>query len=227
MSLDPPARIAILGGGAAGIEAALYGRFLGYRVELILSGAIGDAWQDRHLEQLSRPFGECSSTLGRAALRAQNSQHDLPGEDERLMLGQWLEGYLLPLCQTDLLADSIREHCQIAAMQRERCTESDVAGDESNEGDEGDDEEGAPRDNFILAIRGSCGEETLEVQAVIDLRGVDSEMAGVANYLPIASWGIHAGEPDQFPETLVRIRDLFAELFGRADLDVYQRVKGL
>ncbi|EMI22110.1 Pyridine nucleotide-disulfide oxidoreductase, NAD-binding region domain protein [Rhodopirellula maiorica SM1] len=34
-TLDPPGSIAIVGAGPLGVEAALYGRFLGYNVSLI------------------------------------------------------------------------------------------------------------------------------------------------------------------------------------------------
>jgi len=39
MALDPPARIAVLGAGPIGLEAALYGRFLGYDVDVYERGA--------------------------------------------------------------------------------------------------------------------------------------------------------------------------------------------
>ena len=35
MTLEPPGRLAVVGAGALGVEAALYGRFLGYDVTLI------------------------------------------------------------------------------------------------------------------------------------------------------------------------------------------------
>ena len=42
MTLDPPGSIAIVGAGTHGIEAGLYGRFLGYDVKILERGAIGN-----------------------------------------------------------------------------------------------------------------------------------------------------------------------------------------
>ena len=42
--IDTPATVAVLGGGAVGIEAALYARFLGYYV-LLIEGAKMAQWR--------------------------------------------------------------------------------------------------------------------------------------------------------------------------------------
>ena len=46
-TLDPPGSIAVVGAGALGIEAALYGRFLGYDVTLIEAAAVGHSMTDQ------------------------------------------------------------------------------------------------------------------------------------------------------------------------------------
>lgn len=42
MTLDPPGSIGIVGAGTHGIEAGLYGRFLGYDVTVLERGSIGN-----------------------------------------------------------------------------------------------------------------------------------------------------------------------------------------
>ena len=42
MMVDTPATIAVLGAGPIGLEAALYGRFLGYAVNVYERGRVGD-----------------------------------------------------------------------------------------------------------------------------------------------------------------------------------------
>ncbi len=76
--IDTPATVAIIGGGAVGIEAALYARFLGYYVLLIEGAKMAQSWRDgAHLPMLT-PFGEAASTLGVAALEAHRSEVALP-----------------------------------------------------------------------------------------------------------------------------------------------------
>ena len=43
MTLDPPGSIAVVGAGPLGIEAALYGRFLGYDVTLIEAVSVANS----------------------------------------------------------------------------------------------------------------------------------------------------------------------------------------
>ncbi len=107
MSVDTPATIAILGAGPVGIEAGLYARYLGYDVLILERKAVGAhvrCWN--HLRMFS-PFGQISSPLGRAALRAQDPDCDLPPSDMLLTGREWVERYLAPLAETDLLADHI------------------------------------------------------------------------------------------------------------------------
>ena len=42
MAIDTPARIAVLGAGPIGLEAALYARFLGYDVDVYERGKVAD-----------------------------------------------------------------------------------------------------------------------------------------------------------------------------------------
>ena len=42
MSVETPAKLAILGAGPIGLEAALYARFLGYEVEVFDRGAVAE-----------------------------------------------------------------------------------------------------------------------------------------------------------------------------------------
>ncbi len=43
MTLDPPGRIAVIGAGPLGLEAALYGRYLGYDVQVFEQGDVAAA----------------------------------------------------------------------------------------------------------------------------------------------------------------------------------------
>ena len=54
------------------------------------------------------PFLQLRSSLGLAALRAQDPEYRPPESDAHLTGRQWVDRYVLPLSQTDLLADHIQ-----------------------------------------------------------------------------------------------------------------------
>ena len=93
MAVDTPARIAVLGAGPIGLEAALYARFLGYDVNIYERGNVADnilRWG--HVRMFS-PFGMNRSTLGLAALRAQDESYQPPGDEEFLTGLEYLDRY--------------------------------------------------------------------------------------------------------------------------------------
>src|SRR4051794_7992426 len=109
MAVDTPAKIAILGAGPIGLEAALYARVLGYDVVIYEAGphVAGAVHQWGHVRMFT-PFGMNRSPLGLSALNAQDEHYSPPGDDELLTGREWVERYLAPLAQTDLLADHLR-----------------------------------------------------------------------------------------------------------------------
>lgn len=118
MAVDTPARIAVLGAGPIGLEAALYARFLGYDVDVFERGAVAEHVRAWGHVQLFSPFGMMRSTLGLAALLAQDPGYTPPSDHQRLTGREWFEQYLLPLSQTDLLSDGIHTHATVIAVSR-------------------------------------------------------------------------------------------------------------
>jgi thioredoxin reductase len=90
MAVDTPARIVILGGGPIGIEAALYGRFLGYEVEIYEEGAIAENVRRWGHVRMFTPFRLLRSTLGLAAIQAQEPDYRAPDDDTLLTGQQWV-----------------------------------------------------------------------------------------------------------------------------------------
>jgi hypothetical protein len=131
MAIDTPARIAIVGAGPIGLEAALYARFLGYDVLLFERGRVCEhllAWS--HV-QFFTPFGQMRSTLGVAAIRAQDPTWRPPADD-RLLSGQELfDSYYRPLAETDLLVDCIRPHTEVLSVARQDLLKSELPGDDA------------------------------------------------------------------------------------------------
>jgi thioredoxin reductase len=162
MAVDTPARIAVLGAGPIGLEAALYARFLGYDVDLYERGRVaGNILRWGHV-QLFTPFGMNRSTLGLAALRAQTENFDPPSDDALLTGREFVERYLLPLAQTDLLADSLHEQTEVVAIGRPGPLKPELAGsDERIDFD------------FRLLLRTAEGAERIGASdVVIDTTGV-------------------------------------------------------
>ncbi len=165
--LSPPS-IAIIGAGPVGIEAALYGRYLGYPVTVFEQGSIGDhVAQWRHVKMFT-PFGLNRSPLGLAALASQDENHRPPDDDQLITGEQWLDHYLLPLSRTDLVASCFRTNAKIEFVGRRDHTKMDGNQD-------------APREDspFLLMLTQDGRECVATADVVLDASGT----FGTANWL--------------------------------------------
>ena len=202
MAIDTPARIAILGAGPIGLEAALYARFLGYDVAVFEAGEVAASVRRWGHVRMFTPFGMNRSPLGLAALQAQDESYQPPDDDGILTGREWVERYLTPLSQTDLLADHLHAQTEVVAIGKEELLKSDLPG----HADRGDW-------SFRLLVRNEAGQERIELaDAVLDCTGV----FGQANYLG------HGGVPavgelesqhlidTRLPDILGRDRQYFA-----------------
>ncbi len=214
MDDDLQPRIAILGAGPIGLEAALYARYLGYPAAVLERAANPAA----HVlaqgdKQLAASFGEFASTLGVAALQAQNPDWRCPAANDRLTAAQWHENYLLPLAESDLISEVLRLETTVIEITR------------------GDDDA-----DFKIRCRNSQGEERIfEVDIILDATGIDGSRTWFAeggndaelsflnpdsDYYVLGSKSRSSGQMT-FIEGLAQIRELFAILGEREDLDVY------
>jgi thioredoxin reductase len=175
MAVDTPAKIAVLGAGPIGIEAALYARFLGYDVVIFEKGEVCDYVRSWGHVQMFTPFGENRSSLGLAAIQAQDETYKPPPDDAMLSGREWVEQYLIPLSQTDLLAEHLRLRTQVLSVGKEEIRKQDLPGDEER-GDW----------PFRILVRDALGKEYFELaDVVIDATGVFGQ----------ANWMGHGGIP--------------------------------
>ncbi len=133
MAVETPARIAILGAGPVGLEAALYARYLGYDADVYERGRVAEhlcRWG--HL-QLYSPFGVTASPLGLKAIAAQEPTWKPPAAEALLTGSQLAEMYYQPLAQSDLLADSLHLNTEVLAVARGDLLKEELAGDERAE----------------------------------------------------------------------------------------------
>jgi len=215
MAIDTPAKLAILGAGPMGLEAGLYARFLGYEVVIYERGEVGANVRKWGHDRMDSPFSMNRTTLGIAAIQAQDESYRQPGDDEVLTGQEWLDRYLLPLAQTDLLADHLRVDTTVMAVEKEQQ----------------DFEEWSYR---ILSRDAASQERTDAFDGVLDCTGA----SGNANWAGpggITEPHFHVlgershGEGSKFgmADGHDQIRRLFAILGDRETLDLYTSAKRL
>jgi len=179
MAIDTPAKLAIIGAGPIGLEAALYGRFLGYDVVIFERAQVGEHVRWSHQVKSFAPFAQTCSPLGLAAITAQDESYEAPAGDAHLTGQEWLDRYLLPLAETDLLSDHLRLRTRVVSIGKEQVRRTDRAAD-LPEGDERGDW------SFRLLVQDAEGNERIEeADAVLDCSGVRSHI----------QWCGHGGLP--------------------------------
>jgi hypothetical protein len=162
MAFDTPATIAVLGAGPVGLEAALYARFLGYQVRIYEQGVVAEHVRRWGHVRMFTPFSMNCSTLGRAALAAQDESYRAPADDACLTGQEWIDQYLLPLSQTDLLSDETSPGTTVLAVSRWGASKGECVGSEAR-----------ADTPFRILIQDSQGKEREDsADIVIDTTGV-------------------------------------------------------
>lgn len=123
-------KIIIIGGGPIGVEAALYARYLGHPVVILEADLTPFAHVRRwgHVKMFT-PFSMNGSSLGIAAIKAQDADITLPQPEDCLTGKQWCEQYLDPLSKTDLVRKCFRYGTQVKSISRSAMGPADCIGD--------------------------------------------------------------------------------------------------
>jgi hypothetical protein len=111
--LEPPGTIAVIGGGPLGIEAALYGRYLGYQVTLFEADRLAASLA---ADPTAIPPETCVSALGLAALAAQRTVGGTMITVKPTSHAEWLSEYFEQLAEVDLLAGRIRLGAEVTRI---------------------------------------------------------------------------------------------------------------
>ena len=161
MAVDTPARIAILGAGPIGLEAALYARYLGYDVDVYERGRAAENLLRWGHVRLFTPWAMNVSPLGVAALAAQDDAWR-PADDDAIVTGRELaERYFVPLAHSDLLVDGLHLGVEVLAIGRHELLKQDMVEEEIRID--------AP---FRILLREASGRERLATaDVVIDATG--------------------------------------------------------
>jgi thioredoxin reductase len=112
---DAP-RIAVVGAGPVGLEAALLAHRLHLPVTVYERGRVGEHLHRWGHVRLFTPFGMNSTPLGRAAIQSSDPQHEFPAAGDCTTGREHVAAYLEPLA--NVLADSIRSDSHVVAVGR-------------------------------------------------------------------------------------------------------------
>src|SRR5262245_40373678 len=111
-------RIAILGAGPIGLEAALYARSLHHPVAIFERGQAGEYWQRWGHVRLFSPFGANSTPLGRAAVLADDPSHEFPASDACVTGKEHRAAYLVPLSKATALEGCLKSETAVLKVGR-------------------------------------------------------------------------------------------------------------
>ncbi|MEA2711737.1 MAG: hypothetical protein QOF78_4338 [Phycisphaerales bacterium] len=113
-------RIAIIGGGPIGLEAALYARTLGHEVIVYERGEIAESARSWGFVRLFSPWEMNTTTLGWKTLGRAALHGDNPTADELR------ETYLLPLAVSPLLNGRVHPHTTVLSIGKDDFQKSDA-----------------------------------------------------------------------------------------------------
>lgn len=151
-------RIAILGAGPIGVEAALLAAKRGFDVQVYERGAVGEhvlRWG--HVTFFS-PWPLNRSPWGEDALR--ELEHAL-GDDEVFPTGEaYVREYLAPLASHPLLEGRVHTSCEVLGVSRTHALKGDFIANPERAG--------AP---FLILVRDADGERYEEADVVLDTTG--------------------------------------------------------
>lgn len=152
-------RVAILGAGPIGVEAALFARRLGLPFVVYERGRVGEHVQRWGHVRLFTPFGMNVTPVGRAALAQGKPGHALPADDALLTGREHLTAYLAPLAE--LLQPHLQTETQVLKVSRRDLLKSDLPGDPAR-----------AKGPFRLLVRDKTRERIDEADVILDCTGV-------------------------------------------------------
>ena len=216
------------------LEAALYGRYLGFSVTVFETDAAVHAIRENPTLPAPKSF---STPLGLAALAAQRGLGTTMIELEVETFEDWLTHYLSRLITSDLLKNCLQEFVQVTAIafaddDPEMDDEEDELGGDTEEGD-------VPPDFELTWLNADRAQQSSRFEAIIDMRpmelgeraawlgpGSNSDGSPPDYYLVLADVTADAIDDAKLTEARASLRQLFADLCGRPQLDVYRTLGG-
>ncbi|NIR50339.1 NAD(P)-binding domain-containing protein, partial [candidate division KSB1 bacterium] len=121
-------RLAIIGAGPVGLEAALYGAQLGYHVDVFEKSEVGANMRSWGHVTLFSPWKMNHSILGVSSLKKHFPEWQEPEQEAYLTGKQHVDAYLLPLSRLPQLAHSVHSNTDIQTIGRAQILKGDLIG---------------------------------------------------------------------------------------------------
>jgi hypothetical protein len=154
-------RIAIIGAGPIGLEAALYARRLGLAVTVYERNQVGASLRLWGHVRLFSPFGRNVTPIGRAAIQPGSPNNPFPADNACITGREHVTAYLEPLARSEPLRECIRLDAHVVAVGRRGCLRTDDPLDPKRAGQP-----------FHLLVRDSKNKEQMEeANIVLDCSG--------------------------------------------------------
>jgi thioredoxin reductase len=159
MARSEGSRIAILGAGPIGLEAALYARTLGLATTLYERASAGNYVSRWGHVRLFTPFEMNVTPLGRQTILAEHKDHSFPSDQACITGREHMAAYLEPLAKTSLVRECLRVDSRVSQIGKRGWLKH-----------EGSEERG--REPFLLLVRDSKGQGRVEeADVVLDCTG--------------------------------------------------------
>lgn len=156
-----PLRVAVLGAGPIGLEAAVQAKSLGHAVTVYDRGQIGEHVNRWGFLRMFTPFGMNASPLGRLTILKEAPGREFPADADIITGREFRETYLVPLGETAYLKACLRLQTTVVAVGRSGARKTDSPDPRRAS---------AP---FRLLVREASGAERIEVaDMVLDCTGV-------------------------------------------------------
>jgi hypothetical protein len=150
MAKAEPLRVAVLGAGPIGVEAALYAKAAGCAVAVYERGQVGEHLLRWGHARMFTPFGMNTTPLGMKTLLREKPSRDVPADADLLTGRQFRDSYLVPLAESEALLEVM--HPQHAVLNVGRSADA--------------------RRPFRLLVRAVNGPERIDTaDAVLDCTG--------------------------------------------------------
>jgi len=156
--IDPKrTRLAVIGAGPIGLEAALVAARLGFETTVLEAGTVGSHLRQFSHVRLFSPWWMNVSPLGLQAIGG-----GLPGDRAACpTAGEYVDRYLAPLARCPELRHAVREATRVVSVSRDRTLKGDFVGDPRR----------GERPFRLLADSHSHGECGFVADVVIDATG--------------------------------------------------------